>query len=148
MCRDDCHKTRGYCEYPGECRCRLGWAGPACRDCQVLPGCVHGTCSKPLECRCMPGFTGILCQARQFNFYSLQKPFFNKIFIFQQFVQQNVTESVATVRSLESVVVKSVGRVKIVQNVIHIQVVRMEHVKGHGNAIVKQVGVECSAMKN
>lgn len=35
ICRDDCHSTRGYCEVPNECRCRLGWAGPTCKDCQV-----------------------------------------------------------------------------------------------------------------
>lgn len=63
-------------------------------------------------------------------------------------MQQNVTESVATVRNLESVVVKLVGREKIVQNVIHIQVVKMVRVKDHGSAIVNQVGVVCSAMKN
>lgn len=65
ICRTDCHQTRGYCEAPGECRCRLGWAGPTCKECQVLPGCQHGTCSKPLECKCLPGYTGILCQNRK-----------------------------------------------------------------------------------
>lgn len=48
LCRDNCHPTRGYCEAPNECRCRLGWAGATCRDCQVLPGCQHGSCTKPL----------------------------------------------------------------------------------------------------
>lgn len=38
ICREDCHPTRGYCEAPNECRCRLGWAGPTCKECQVLPG--------------------------------------------------------------------------------------------------------------
>ncbi|XP_063228860.1 neurogenic locus protein delta-like isoform X2 [Bacillus rossius redtenbacheri] len=62
ICHNDCHKTRGYCQWPGECRCRLGWAGRTCEDCQVLPGCQHGYCNRPLECRCHEGFTGILCQ--------------------------------------------------------------------------------------
>lgn len=65
ICRTDCHQTRGYCEAPGECRCRLGWSGPTCKECQVLPGCQHGTCTKPLECKCLPGYTGILCQNRK-----------------------------------------------------------------------------------
>lgn len=47
-----------------------------------------------------------------------------------------------------SVVVKLVGREKIVQNVTHIQAVNMDHVKDHGNAIVSQVGEVCSVMKN
>lgn len=62
ICRSDCHATRGYCESPGECRCRLGWAGETCRECQVLPGCQNGYCTKPLECRCKEGWSGILCQ--------------------------------------------------------------------------------------
>lgn len=47
-------------------RCRLGWAGETCKECQVLPGCQHGYCTKPLECRCKEGWTGILCQTRKF----------------------------------------------------------------------------------
>lgn len=65
ICRSDCHQTRGYCELPGECKCRLGWAGPTCKECQVLPGCQHGTCSQPLECKCKPGWMGILCHLRK-----------------------------------------------------------------------------------
>lgn len=65
-CRSDCHSTRGYCEQPGECRCRFGWTGPTCRDCQPLPGCQHGYCDKPLECKCAKGYTGLLCQTREF----------------------------------------------------------------------------------
>ncbi|XP_023247976.1 delta-like protein 1, partial [Copidosoma floridanum] len=41
--------------------CRLGWQGPMCKQCAILPGCVHGTCHGPLECRCEPGWTGFLC---------------------------------------------------------------------------------------
>lgn len=65
VCRSDCHPARGYCEAPNECRCRLGWQGRNCTECQTLPGCRHGTCRKPLECRCKPGYTGILCQTRK-----------------------------------------------------------------------------------
>lgn len=65
ICRNDCHQTRGYCEMPSECRCRLGWAGPTCKECQVLPGCQHGSCTKPLECKCHPGWMGILCHIRK-----------------------------------------------------------------------------------
>lgn len=89
ICRTDCHQTRGYCEAPGECRCRLGWAGPICKECQVLPGCQHGTCSKPLECKCLPGYTGILCQSRKYKcsykFWSLEiRPWFLTIGILAQ----------------------------------------------------------------
>ncbi|XP_057329154.1 delta-like protein 1 isoform X1 [Microplitis mediator] len=62
ICDSDCHPSQGYCEKPGECRCRLGWQGNKCKQCSVLPGCVHGTCQGPLECRCKPGWTGIVCQ--------------------------------------------------------------------------------------
>jgi len=48
-------------------RCRLGWAGEICTDCQVLPGCQHGYCTKPLECRCHEGYTGLLCQTRMYR---------------------------------------------------------------------------------
>lgn len=65
ICREDCHSTRGYCEVPNDCRCRLGWSGPTCKECQVLPGCQHGSCTKPLECKCDPGWTGILCHIRK-----------------------------------------------------------------------------------
>lgn len=68
-CRRGCHNTRGYCESPGECRCRLGWAGRNCSECAVLPGCQYGTCSKPLECHCMAGYTGLLCTTRKFSAY-------------------------------------------------------------------------------
>lgn len=66
-CRSGCHNTRGYCEAPGECRCRLGWAGRNCSDCAVLPGCQRGTCQKPLECNCLPGYTGLLCQTGEYK---------------------------------------------------------------------------------
>lgn len=70
ICRLDCHSTRGYCDSPGDCKCRLGWAGKTCKECQVLPGCQHGYCGKPLECKCHPGYTGILCQTRKYLVWS------------------------------------------------------------------------------
>ncbi|ROT78064.1 hypothetical protein C7M84_003247 [Penaeus vannamei] len=57
-----CHATRGYCDLPGECKCRIGWGGDTCQDCKPLPGCINGHCTKPLECRCDPGWTGLFCQ--------------------------------------------------------------------------------------
>lgn len=68
---------------PAECRCRLGWAGPTCKECQVLPGCQHGSCTKPLECKCHPGWTGILCHIRKRIFnerFSLFYLFYQKYF--------------------------------------------------------------------
>ncbi|XP_033209805.1 delta-like protein C [Belonocnema kinseyi] len=62
ICASDCNPSQGYCDKPGECKCRLGWQGHKCKQCAVLPGCVHGTCQGPLECRCNPGWTGLLCQ--------------------------------------------------------------------------------------
>lgn len=54
----------------------------------------------------------------------------------------------ATARNQESVVVKLVGKERLVQNVIPIQGVRMVHAKDHGSAIVNQAGEVCSAMKS
>lgn len=77
ICRSGCHQTRGYCESPGECRCRLGWSGSTCHGCQILPGCMHGDCSKPLECRCQPGYRGLLCQSGKTFWNSCQTVFLN-----------------------------------------------------------------------
>lgn len=55
------------------CRCRLGWQGPMCKQCAILPGCVHGTCQGPLECRCEPGWTGFLCSTRKCNSWKMKK---------------------------------------------------------------------------
>ena len=66
ICKENCHSSRGYCDLPNECKCRIGWAGQTCRECQVLPGCLNGYCTKPLECKCHPGYTGILCQTRMY----------------------------------------------------------------------------------
>lgn len=43
-------------------RCRVGWTGELCNECQTLPGCRNAYCKKPLDCICKPGWTGILCQ--------------------------------------------------------------------------------------
>lgn len=63
------------------CRCRLGWQGPKCKQCAVLPGCVHGTCQGPLECRCEPGWTGLLCQTRKLSVVSSPRIFSKKAYI-------------------------------------------------------------------
>ncbi|XP_037778716.1 uncharacterized protein LOC119575270 [Penaeus monodon] len=62
ICKEGCHATRGYCDLPGECKCRIGWGGDTCQECKPLPGCINGHCTKPLECRCDPGWTGLFCQ--------------------------------------------------------------------------------------
>lgn len=92
-----CDPLNGHCRVPGECRCRIGlnifnfllrscwwrlhffpdyiWAGFAgehCRDCALLPGCVHGTCNKSFECVCKPGWTGLFCSQGTSNGYSVK----------------------------------------------------------------------------
>ncbi|RXG55511.1 Protein jagged-2 [Armadillidium vulgare] len=64
VCKEGCHSTRGYCKYPNECRCRIGWGGETCEECKPLPGCVNGYCIKPLECKCREGWTGLYCNTR------------------------------------------------------------------------------------
>ncbi|XP_046642979.1 delta-like protein 4 isoform X2 [Daphnia pulicaria] len=61
ICKKGCDPLNGHCRVPGECRCRIGFAGEHCRDCALLPGCVHGTCNKSFECVCKPGWNGLFC---------------------------------------------------------------------------------------
>ncbi|XP_043088284.1 protein delta homolog 1 isoform X1 [Puntigrus tetrazona] len=58
-CGAGCH--HGFCEQPGECRCRAGWRGAACDQCVSSPDCVHGVCEEPGQCVCERGWTGALC---------------------------------------------------------------------------------------
>ncbi|XP_010877825.2 LOW QUALITY PROTEIN: protein delta homolog 1 [Esox lucius] len=60
-CSAGCNPENGYCEKPGECRCRPGWRGVACGQCVLYPGCLHGTCEKAWQCICEEGWTGSLC---------------------------------------------------------------------------------------
>lgn len=61
MCNSTCHREHGYCEKPGECRCKTGWVGDDCDTCHPYPGCKNGTCRRPWECNCKPGWGGFLC---------------------------------------------------------------------------------------
>ena len=60
-CGNNCDPQHGYCVQPGECKCNLGYQGPSCRDCIVLPGCQHGHCTKSFTCHCEPGWSGMFC---------------------------------------------------------------------------------------
>lgn len=148
ICREDCHPSRGYCESPGECRCRLGWAGATCRDCQVLPGCMHGTCTKPLECKCLPGWTGILCQTRKMLLIVLPKLKFNNGNVFQPSAPRTVAENMDIADAPVSAAVESDGWVKTVASVTHIRDVRTVTVADLGNATVNPAGEECCAMRS
>uniref|UniRef100_A0A1B0DG68 Uncharacterized protein n=1 Tax=Phlebotomus papatasi TaxID=29031 RepID=A0A1B0DG68_PHLPP len=61
ICAENCHKTHGFCQKPGECRCRVGWWGKNCTQCFPYPGCKNGTCRRPWECNCNRGWGGMLC---------------------------------------------------------------------------------------
>ncbi|XP_048830335.1 protein delta homolog 1 isoform X2 [Brienomyrus brachyistius] len=60
-CRADCSSENGFCEKPGECRCRSGWQGATCEQCMPFPGCLHGTCQRPWQCICEDGWLGSQC---------------------------------------------------------------------------------------
>ncbi|XP_068110807.1 protein delta homolog 1 isoform X2 [Hyperolius riggenbachi] len=60
-CRPGCHPDNGFCESPGECRCRPGWRGQFCDQCVPFPGCLHGSCNKPWQCVCEDGWIGSHC---------------------------------------------------------------------------------------
>lgn len=68
MCRRGCDPMNGYCQRPGECRCRIGYTGEQCDKCIPLPGCQHGICNKPFECICKPGWDGLFCTERKSRF--------------------------------------------------------------------------------
>ncbi|CAB1334897.1 unnamed protein product, partial [Coregonus sp. 'balchen'] len=59
-CSAGCNPENGYCENPGECRCRPGWHGVTCKQCMPFPGCLHGTCEKAWQCICKEGWMGSL----------------------------------------------------------------------------------------
>lgn len=61
ICAKTCHRERGYCRKPGECRCKVGWWGKNCEKCYAYPGCVNGNCTRPWECNCKVGWGGMLC---------------------------------------------------------------------------------------
>lgn len=131
---------------PGECRCRLGWAGPTCKECQVLPGCQHGSCTKPLECKCHPGWTGILCHIRK-HAKSMAMHSFNlsgelifpiQLFILQLSVPKTAANRMDIVRSLANVAAKSVGSQKIAMSATLTLAARTAIVEDRGNAIASE----------
>ncbi|XP_077322769.1 protein delta homolog 1 isoform X2 [Lithobates pipiens] len=61
VCRPGCHPENGFCESPGECRCRPGWRGQFCDRCVPFSGCLHGGCTKPWQCICEDGWVGSRC---------------------------------------------------------------------------------------
>lgn len=61
ICSKTCHREKGYCRKPGECRCKVGWWGKNCDVCYPYPGCVNGDCRRPWECNCKEGWGGMLC---------------------------------------------------------------------------------------
>uniref|UniRef100_A0A672PFX1 DeltaB n=1 Tax=Sinocyclocheilus grahami TaxID=75366 RepID=A0A672PFX1_SINGR len=73
ICSSDCSERHGYCESPGECKCRLGWQGPSCNECVHYPGCLHGTCSQPWQCVCKEGWGGLFCN-QDLNYCTNHKP--------------------------------------------------------------------------
>lgn len=73
ICSSGCSKDHGFCEEPGDCKCRLGWEGPACDQCSRHPNCLHGTCSQPGQCNCKEGWGGLFCD-QDLNFCTNHKP--------------------------------------------------------------------------
>lgn len=76
ICSSGCNEKHGYCEAPGECKCRLGWQGPLCDECVRYPGCLHGTCGQPWQCDCKEGWGGLFCN-QDLNYCTNHKPCMN-----------------------------------------------------------------------
>ncbi|KAI8484717.1 Delta-like protein 4 [Branchiostoma belcheri] len=73
ICMAGCSDRHGYCETPGECRCRVGWQGKFCDECIRYPGCLHGTCHQPWQCNCDEGWGGLFCN-QDLNYCTNHKP--------------------------------------------------------------------------
>ena len=54
-------------------RCRDGWTGRLCNECQRYPGCQHGSCNKPWECNCHSGWGGLFCN-QDLNYCTNNRP--------------------------------------------------------------------------
>ena len=54
-------------------RCRDGWTGRLCNECQRYPGCQHGSCNKPWECNCLNGWGGLFCN-QDLNYCTNNRP--------------------------------------------------------------------------
>lgn len=140
-------------------RCRLGWQGPKCKQCAVLPGCVHGTCQGPLECRCEPGWTGLLCQTRRLPLliWALSYPSstpaitLSKLSLFlefisnvspseQRFARKDAAENTAVAVARVHVGVAWAGQVRTAPNASLIPAVSTVPVNGRGSADARQDG--------
>lgn len=74
VCLPGCHNEHGECDRPGECKCRTGWTGPFCDECQRYPGCQHGTCrDEPWTCHCDDGWGGLFCN-QDLNYCTNNRP--------------------------------------------------------------------------
>uniref|UniRef100_A0A8K9XB50 DeltaB n=1 Tax=Oncorhynchus mykiss TaxID=8022 RepID=A0A8K9XB50_ONCMY len=73
ICSADCSERHGYCEAPGDCKCRMGWQGPSCNECVRYPGCLHGTCGQPWQCDCKEGWGGLFCD-QDLNYCTNHRP--------------------------------------------------------------------------
>nr|XP_015196429.1 PREDICTED: delta-like protein 3 [Lepisosteus oculatus] len=76
ICLSGCSQKHGYCESPGECKCRLGWQGRLCDECVRYPGCLHGTCGQPWQCHCLEGWGGLFCN-QDLNYCTNHRPCLN-----------------------------------------------------------------------
>lgn len=75
-CAPGCSDENGFCDKPYECKCRIGWTGAECNQCEIYPGCEHGTCSGPYTCDCDSGWGGHLCNI-DLNFCTKHRPCHN-----------------------------------------------------------------------
>jgi delta len=57
-------------------RCKSGYKGPNCDECEVYPGCMHGTCTTKWECKCKEGWGGLFCN-QDLNFCTNHRPCHN-----------------------------------------------------------------------
>ena len=57
-------------------RCKSGYKGPTCDECELYPGCVHGTCTEKWQCICKEGWGGLFCN-QDLQFCTNHKPCHN-----------------------------------------------------------------------
>lgn len=63
-------------------RCRKGWQGMFCNECETYPSCKHGTCQLPWQCNCQEGWGGLLCdQGTSANLHHWCFSFFKDLLI-------------------------------------------------------------------